>query len=133
MPKIMVIDDSPPMVTLIATIMKKMGNECITAYSGEEALEKLEGEKPDLILLDIMMPGMDGIETCDRIKDNPETADIPIFMVTAKTETESQMDAIYVRADGYITKPFHVENMMEKVRKALDKALVTGSGASPEE
>ncbi|KUK52317.1 MAG: putative response regulator (CheY-like receiver domain and DNA-binding HTH domain), partial [Marinimicrobia bacterium 46_47] len=78
-------------------------------------------EKPDLILLDIMMPEMDGLEVCSRLKKNPETRDIPIFMLSAKGQMQDLEDAFDVGADNYITKPFDVDKLSEIIQFKLNK------------
>jgi len=127
---IMIVDDVPDMVDLITDMLEPLGHEFIPAYSGEGALEKLESVTPDLILLDIMMPGMDGIEVCKRVKENPATSGIPVVMVTGKHDMESHLDAAFVEADGYIIKPFTMDMLIQKVKDSLEEAKHHGSGDS---
>jgi len=117
--RILVVDDDQDIVEMLADILELEGFHTISAFNGEEALEKTKAEKPDLILLDIMMPDIDGFEVCEKLKDDSETKDIPVVMVTAKKDTGSYLDAITVAADGYITKPFEVREIMKEIRKWL--------------
>jgi len=120
MARIMIVDDEPKIVELITDMLSPLEHQIMFAYSGEEALKKLEQETPDLILLDIMMPGIDGIEVCSKIKERSSTADIPVLMVTGKRDMESHLDAIYAEADGYIMKPFTMDDLLAKVKNALE-------------
>ena len=120
MTTIMIVDDEPEMVNLIEDILSPKGYEIVRAYDGVEALRKLEETIPDLILLDIMMPDMDGIELCKRIKANPDLAETTVIMVTGKRDLDSQMDAIYTEADGYIFKPFGIRDLEEEVADFLE-------------
>lgn len=118
--KIMVIDDEPDVVDLVKLILESDGFKVVTAYSGKEALEKIEKEMPDLVLLDIMMPQMDGWEVFRRIKANKKTADIPVAMLTAKTQSIDKMIGLHVvKVDDYITKPFGRSELLERVKKIL--------------
>ncbi|MDI6783406.1 MAG: ATP-binding protein, partial [bacterium] len=91
----------------------------VTAYNGEEALQKVELEPPDIILLDIMMPGIDGYEVCSRLKNDPKTQFIPIVMVTALQEIEDKIKGIEVGADDFISKPFNKEELFTRVKSLL--------------
>lgn len=121
MAKIMVVDDEEGVVFLVKSILEKDGHEVIEAHSGEECLEKLEIEKPDLILLDIMMPGMDGWEVLRKIKNDAATKSIPVAMLTAKMLTVDTVQRKEV--DGlvdYITKPFSIESLSGDVKEILE-------------
>ncbi len=117
--RIMVVDDDPDIVDLVSDILAPRGHEMVRAQTGEEALEKLEKEKIDLIIMDIMMPVMDGINACERIKRNPETSHIPIVMLTVKQDLESKIEAIGVEVDEYLTKPFDADILVELVKRYL--------------
>ncbi len=116
---VLVVDDSPLIVELISDILIAYGYSVLVANSGEEALEKLETEMPDLILLDILMPGMNGIDTCANIKDNPTTSHIPVIMLTAKKDAESHLEAMNADAEEYLTKPFSTEYLLKKVKEYI--------------
>ncbi len=120
MAKILVVDDEPDIVNIVERILKKHGFETIGAYGGEETLNILKKEKPDLILLDIMMPGMDGWETARRIKENPETKDIPIVFLTVRGEEEDQEKSFaYSKANAHITKPIIEEKLVATIKWVL--------------
>jgi len=122
MSKILVVDDNPDIVELIASRLELSNYEVITAASGEEALLKAVKEKPDLVLLDVTMQGIDGFETGCRLKADPATRHIPIIMVTAKGENADLLRAVnVVKAAGYIVKPFQPDKLLEKVAQALKK------------
>ena len=118
--KIMIVDDEPDVVDLVKLVLKSEGYEVVTAYSGKEALEKVGVEMPDLVLLDIMMPQMDGWEVYNRIKSNAKTKDIPVAMLTAKSQSIDKMIGLHVvQVDDYITKPFGRAELLERVKKIL--------------
>lgn len=115
------MDDEDGVLYLISTILKKAGHEAITASSGEECLEMLKTEKPDLILMDVMMPGMDGHDTCKRIKGNKETKSIPVAMLTVKAEDEDKLKSLQDSiADWHITKPVEKGKLVEMVNWLLN-------------
>jgi len=118
--KIMVVDDEPDVVDLVKLVLESDGFDVVTAYSGKECLEKLEKATPDLILLDIMMPQMDGWEVYSRLRGNPRTKDIPVAMLTAKSQSIDKMIGLHVvKVDDYITKPFGRSELLERVKKIL--------------
>jgi len=107
MPKmILIVDDEDDILFILKNVLSKKGYSVKEAYSGEEALELVKKEKPDLIFMDIMMPGMDGWETAKTIKDNPQTKDIPISMLSVKSDPEDmKRSSEYAGADRHLTKP----------------------------
>ena len=118
--KIMVVDDEPDVVDLVKLVLESDGFSVVTAYSGKEALEKIDGEMPDLVLLDIMMPQMDGWEVYSRIRANPNTKNIPVAMLTAKSQSIDKMIGLHVvKVDDYITKPFGRSELLERVKRIL--------------
>lgn len=128
--KILIVDDDREMVELIELFLGNAGYATIAAYSGEEALEKTFREKPDLILLDIMMPRVDGWEVLRRIKNDPEVRDTPVAFITARTQNIDKMIGLSVmKAAGYITKPFSKQDLLTEVRRILDERR-RGSGSS---
>lgn len=133
---IMVVDDSAFIVDVFVTMLERGGYKTIATYGGQECLDVLKMERPDLILLDIMMEPMDGRETLERIKTNPDTKEIPVMMLTAKqlTPDEAQEYAIYV--EDYVLKPIthrelydvieHILNRRARIRQDVDMARAAG-------
>ncbi len=119
--KILVVDDEENIRKLVNYNLLLDGYDVAMAVDGKEGLEKAISEKPDLILLDIMMPEIDGLEVCSRLKKNPETRDIPVFMLSAKGQMQDLEDAFAVGADNYITKPFDVSKLSEIIEFKLKK------------
>jgi DNA-binding response OmpR family regulator len=120
MPKsILVVDDEPNIVLSLEFLMGKEGYLVRTARDGEEALEAIRESPPDLVLLDVMMPRLDGFEVCQTIRANPEWKDMRIVILTAKGREVDQEKGLALGADDYITKPFSTRGLMEKVRKTL--------------
>ncbi|MBD3181625.1 SpoIIE family protein phosphatase [Candidatus Poribacteria bacterium] len=118
--KILVVDDVPRNVRLLELNLKSEGYQVIPAYNGQEALDKVSSEKPDLILLDIMMPGMDGYEVCRRLRQRESTRALPIVMVTAyEKEPEKKIEAIDIGADDFIRKPFERYELLARVKSLL--------------
>ena len=97
------------------------GFEVITAYDGLDALEKVKSEKPDLILLDVMMPVMNGFEVCQKLKSDPESMDIPIIMLSAAAQSDTITKSIEMGAKDYIVKPFEPEKLDKMLFKYLNK------------
>src|SRR5215475_15303489 len=95
----------------------------MTALDGEQALAKVAQDKPDLIVLDIMMPKLDGYETCKALKSNPETKDIPVILLSAKGRNVDQKVGFEVGADDYITKPFSPRKLVERINQLLGQAV----------
>jgi DNA-binding response OmpR family regulator len=119
MTKILVVDDEPDVVVIISRMLKGLGYDVITASDGEVALEKLKGEKPDLVTLDIMMPGMNGYEVLKSIRKDPETSHIPVLMVSVKDDKEDIVKGLEIGANDYMTKPYQKTILLAKVRSLL--------------
>jgi DNA-binding response OmpR family regulator len=117
--KILVTDDEMPVVQIIKTNLELEGYEVLTASNGEEALQQVEAEKPDLIILDVMMPKMDGWEVLSRLKSNPATEDIPVVMLTALSQIEDMDRGARLGNDCYLTKPFEPEELLAVVKRLL--------------
>lgn len=118
-PKILVVDDSPKNVKLLADLLGAKGYRVVTAFSGPGALEQLEAEKPDLLLLDVVMPEMSGYEVCRKIRKNNLTSLLPVIMVTALDPGEERVKGIEAGADDFITKPINQAELLARVRSLL--------------
>lgn len=118
-PKILVVDDQPINVQLLKRKLEREGMSVATAYSGQEALNLVETDKPDLILLDVMMPEMDGIEVCSRLQADDETKSIPIIFITARTSKEGKIEGLGAGAVDYITKPIDLDETLARVQTQL--------------
>lgn len=123
--KILVVEDEPHIVKLVSFILESNGYEVIQAFVGTEGIEKAKKEKPHLIVLDIMMPGMDGFEVAKVLTKDPTTNFIPILMLSSKAQFEDKMTGIDAGALDYITKPFEKEELLQKIKECLKE---TGSG-----
>jgi len=121
--KILVVDDEIYIVHILDFSLGMEGYEVVTALDGEQALEKLKVEKPDLIVLDIMMPKLDGYEVCKAIKSDPETRQIPVILLSAKGRNVDQKMGFDVGADDYITKPFSPRKLVERINQLLGQAV----------
>lgn len=117
--EILAIDDTPANLRVVADVLSPVGYIVATVTSGERALKRLQNYIPDLILLDIQMPGIDGFETCRKIKENPDTASIPIIFLTALSDDESISQGFALGAVDYITKPFREVEMLARVKTHL--------------
>ncbi|MEA3221877.1 MAG: response regulator, partial [Thermodesulfobacteriota bacterium] len=114
--KILVVDDEKDIVELIKFNLIREGFEMITSYNGEDALKLVKGKSPDLIILDLMLPGMDGLEVCRILKRNSSTFSIPIIMLTAKGEETDIVTGLELGADDYIPKPFSIKEIIARVK-----------------
>ncbi|AFH48275.1 Response regulator [Ignavibacterium album JCM 16511] len=119
MKRILVIDDLPENVFMLQDRLEHEGYEVITAYNGSTGIEKALTELPDLILLDVMMPDITGIEVCRRLVNDPKTKDIPIILVTAKSGAEDTKEGLEAGAFDYIKKPFNRVELLARVKSAL--------------
>jgi two-component system, sensor histidine kinase and response regulator len=118
-PKILVIDDQPINVQLLKRKLEREGIQVVAAYNGRDGLEKIKQERPDLVLLDVMMPDMDGIEVCQRLQADEETRPIPVIFITARTTKESKLEGLGVGAVDYITKPIDLDETLARVQTQL--------------
>ena len=118
-PNILVVDDQPINVQLLKRKLEREGIRVTTAYNGLEALNAVARERPDLILLDVMMPDMDGIEVCQRLQADEATRPIPVIFITARTSKEGKLEGLGVGAVDYITKPIDLDETMARVQTQL--------------
>ena len=115
--KILVCDDERHIVRLIQVNLERQGWNVVTAYDGKEGLEKISSEKPDLIVLDVMMPYMDGFEVLKSIRKEPSTEKLPVIMLTAKAQDKDVFEGYHYGADMYLTKPFNPRELVTFVKR----------------
>jgi phosphate regulon transcriptional regulator PhoB len=127
---ILIVDDEPDVLDLLVYNLQKAGYKTISARDGATALQKARDEVPSLIVLDLMLPQMDGTEVCRHLKADPKTAHIPIIMLTAKAEEVDRVVGLELGADDYVTKPFSPREMALRVKSVLRRA--SGKGAPAE-
>lgn len=118
--KILAVDDERHIVRLVEVNLQRAGYEVVTAYDGREALEKVAAETPDLIVLDVMMPYMDGFEVLKNLKADPSTAEIPVIMLTAKAQDADVFRGWQSGVDCYLTKPFNPMELLTFVKRIFD-------------
>ena len=120
--RVVCIEDEPEMVDLVKLILGRKGFELIGAMGGREGLEKIKSVKPDLVLLDLMMPDMDGWEVYQQMKADPEMQHIPVIVVTAKAQSIDKVLGLHIaKVDDYVTKPFGPQELLQSVEKVLSK------------
>ena len=127
MPKILVVDDEPDAIELIKFNLKSAGYEVVTAADGEEALKKARSLLPDLIILDLMLPEVDGLEVCKILRRDARVSAIPIIMLTAKAAEIDRVLGLELGADDYVTKPFSPRELVLRVKRLLRPASATGA------
>ncbi len=126
-PRLLIVEDDAELQALVAGRMREGGYTVETASSGPEALEKAEANPPDLVILDVMLPGLDGIEVCRRLRARFPL--VYILMLTARTDELDRVVGLEVGADDYVTKPFSLQELMARVRSALRRLRATDNGA----
>ena len=117
--KILVVEDEKDILELVKYNLEREGYDVLALHSAEEALKRLSKELPDLIILDLMLPGMDGLETCRLIKQETKTRDIPIIILTAKSEESDVIVGLQLGADDYVTKPFSPKVLLARIKAVL--------------
>lgn len=118
--KILIVDDEPSILLSLDFLMRKNDYGVFIARNGAEAIQILDQEKPDLVLLDIMMPEVDGYEVCEYIRNNKALTNMGIIFLTAKSKDEDIDKAYRLGADLYITKPFSTKNLLEKIKEIIE-------------
>lgn len=124
--KVLIVDDDPETLRLVRIILQRQGYAVATAINGMQGITMSRTEQPDLILLDVMMPDLDGYQVCNQIRTNPETAAIPIIMFTAKSQVEDKVAGYDAGVDDYITKPIHPAELAAHIRSLLSRRKVQG-------
>ena len=127
--RVLVVDDVLPNVKRLEAKLTSEYFDVLCATSGPEALDIIQREQPDIVLLDVMMPGMNGFEACRRIKEDEKTAHIPVVMVTALDQSSDRVAGLEAGADDYITKPFHLREVLARVRTVLRRSQERASDA----
>ncbi|MBL8415803.1 MAG: response regulator [Propionivibrio sp.] len=117
--KVLIADDEPNIVISLEFLLRREGFEVLVAVDGEEALAKARAERPDLVLLDVMMPKMNGFDVCQALRADPELASMRVLMLTAKGRETEVSKGLGLGADGYMTKPFSTKDLVAQVRVLL--------------
>ncbi len=120
--KILIVDDEKDIVKMLDYNLQKEGFKTTLAYDGEEALDKAAVNQPDLIILDLMLPGLDGLEVCKTLKKEQKTSNIPIIMLTAKSQETDKIVGLELGADDYVTKPFSPRELIARIKAVLRRA-----------
>ena len=130
--KILVVDDERHIVRLVQVNLERQGYQVVSAFDGREALKKVESERPDLIVLDVMMPHMDGFEVLKRLKSEDKTKDIPVVMLTAKAQDADVFRGWASGVDCYLTKPFNPIELLTFVKRIFESYDEAGGGKAYE-
>ena len=119
--RILIVDDEPNIVISLEFLLKREGYEVVVAHNGAEALERVRAERPDLAILDVMMPLRNGFEVCQDLRQDPEFKDLRIMMLTAKGRDTEVSKGLALGADVYMTKPFSTRELLAKVKTLIDR------------
>lgn len=125
--KILIVEDEKDILQLVTLYLEKAGFRTVSAMTGKEGLARVRTEKPDLVVLDLMLPELDGLEVCKQLRSNPETAMLPIIMLTAKAEESDTVIGLELGADDYVTKPFSPKALVARVKALLRRLERTPS------
>lgn len=130
MARILIADDDPHISTLIERTLARSGHEIVTAHSGIEAIERLRGAAPDLVILDIVMPGLTGIDVCRHMRMNPSLCTVPILFLTQKDDIQAKIAGFEAGCDDYVTKPFDVNELDLRARALLRHTIKASSSGA---
>jgi len=130
--KILIVDDEKDIVELVSFNLEKEGYEVLKAYDGEKAMQLIGSKKPDLVILDLMLPGIHGLEVCKRLRRDPATAQVPIIMLTARGEEIDKVLGLEMGADDYVTKPFSVKELVARIKALLRRTDVANQPEKPD-
>ncbi len=133
-PRVLIVEDEPDIVELVSYNLRQAGMEVDSAGDGESALERVAVQRPDLIILDVMLPGVDGLEFCRLLRQRPDVRDIPIMMLTARAEEVDRIVGLELGVDDYVTKPFSPRELVLRVKAILrrvDGQARTAAGNTP--
>jgi len=119
MARVLVVDDDLSVADAISRMLNRRGHETIVVHNGSDAIQAAQTQMPDLVVLDVVMPGMDGVEVCKRLRANPATAQLPIIFLTARIMIEDKIKGFEAGADDYLTKPFAIQELELRVRALL--------------
>lgn len=120
---ILIVDDEEDIRELVELNLRREGYQTLTCDTGERALELVDSKRPDLVVLDLMLPGVDGLEVCKRLKADPDTRQVPVVMLTAKGEEADVVAGLELGADDYVTKPFSGKVLVARVRRLLRRQM----------
>ena len=125
-PSILIVDDEHYIVTSLSYVMKNAGFDVSSAADGEEALEKITATRPDLVILDVMLPKLDGFEVCEAVRANSDLNSVRIVMLTAKGRDSERRKGLDLGADDYLTKPFSTRDILDRAKELLKVERVAG-------
>jgi len=131
MSRILIVEDDRSLADVLAYNFGQAGHEVSTAYDGQDGLSQAQLKSPDIVILDLMLPVMDGLEVCRHLRSNPQTRDVLILMLTAKADESDELVGFSLGADDYVTKPFSVKVLMQRV-KALERRRRASQDADPD-
>ena len=126
-PRILVVDDEPSIAKIVRKQLEVAGYEVIVGVDGQEGLTKAQTEHPDLVVLDVMLPKLNGYQVCGQLKQDEQLKRIPILMLTAKAQRRDEQEGLQQGADAFLTKPFRLEDLLERIR-----TLLKAKAAAPE-
>jgi DNA-binding response OmpR family regulator len=130
--KVLVVDDEENIIEFIRLGLRYEGFQVESAPDGEQGITAAQRVNPDLIILDLMLPGIDGLEVCRRLRTNPTTSDIPVLMLTAKDDVRDRITGLRTGADDYLAKPFDFDELLERMRAILRRSRPRANGSSDE-
>ncbi len=131
MPKILVVDDDHEILKLIAMLLRRIGAEAWTFADGQSALQRLSQAVPDLIILDLMLPDIDGLQILQQVRDQERFSHVPVLILSAKADPDTIREGLDLGADGYVTKPYIANTLIDKVRLMLQSERHGGPSSEP--